>query len=213
MQISPGKAYVKGYSVETISSSIIDFRKPRDTEKAENDSVPFSVGRQIIINNVYGSIPVGFDNTSIVELYDSRTVTPGSASGNKIGVSRLYNLKLKNAEYINATTQYECSLYDIQTYTTITLNTSLSKPSSTFIEGKNSSASGYLVSDVVDGNVLTLYQVSGNFKDEEAIIIDGVDDGRVISNVRDYSLSDVHQLRTDNSGSSLEKLYCWSSSF
>mgnify|MGYP002640624080 CR=1 FL=1 len=203
LQISPGKAYVKGYSVETISSSIIDFRKPRDTEKAENDSVPFSVGRQIIINNVYGSIPVGFDNTSIVELYDSRTVTPGSASGNKIGVARLYNLKLKNAEYINATTQYECSLYDIQTYTTITLNTSLSKPSSTFIEGKNSSASGYLVSDVVDGNVLTLYQVSGNFKDEEAIIIDGVDDGRVISNVRDYSLSDVHQLRTDNSGSSL----------
>ena len=88
-------------------------------------------------------------------MYDSRTVTPGSASGNKIGVARLYNLKLKNAEYINATTQYECSLYDIQTYTTITLNTSLSKPSSTFIEGKNSSASGYLVSDVVNSNLLT----------------------------------------------------------
>ena len=203
LQISPGKAYVKGYEVETISSSIIDFQKPRDTEKAENESVPFSVGRQLIVNNVYGSIPVGFGQTSTVELYDGRTVTPGTESGNKIGVARLYNLKLKNAEYTDATTQYECSLYDIQTYTTITLNTNLSKPSSSFIEGKNSSASGYLVSDVVDGNVLTLYQVSGNFKEEEAIIIDGVDDGRVITNVRDYSLSDVHQLRTDNSGSSL----------
>lgn len=203
--ISPGKAYIRGYEVETISSSLLDFSKPRSTEKEENASLPFGVGRQLILNNVYGSIPVGFGQTSIVELYDNRTVTPGNESGNKIGVARLYNLKLKNAEYSGNTTQYECSLYDIQTYTTIKLNTSVTISSSSFIEGKNSSASGYVVNSVTDSDLIYLYQVSGNFKEEEAITINGVDNGRVITEVRDYGLSDVHQIAADNTSGGIGK--------
>ena len=192
--VSPGKAVVRGYDIETIDTTIIDFNKPRTTEKVVNQSIPFSVGRQIVLNNVYGSLPVGFGSTSQVSLYSGRTSVPGTPAGKKIGVARIYDLKLKNAGYANSLSEFDCSLFDIQTYTTITLNTSVTLNASTFIEGKNSSSSGYVAEDVINTNIINLYQVSGSFKIDEGIIIDGIEDGRVITSVRDYNLTDVHQL-------------------
>ena len=192
ISISPGKAYVRGYEIETISNTIVDIEKPRTTERAENASIPFNVGRQILLNNVFGSIAVGL--TTQVSLYDTRTATPGSLSGTKIGVARLYDLKLKNTAYSNASTQFESSLYDIQTYTVLTINTALTQTSPAYIEGKNSGAKGYLVSNASSSTSLTLYQVSGSFIANEQIKINGLDVSRSITSVKDYSLSDVHQL-------------------
>lgn len=192
ISISPGKAYVRGYEIETISNTIVDIEKPRTTEKAENVSIPFNVGRQILLNNVFGSIAVGL--TTQVSLYDTRTATPGSLSGTKIGVARLYDLKLKNAAYSNASTQFETSLYDIQTYTVLTINTALTQTAPAYIEGKNSGAKGYLVSNASASTTLTLYQVSGAFIANEQIKINGLDVSRSIASVKDYSLSDVHQI-------------------
>ena len=191
ISISPGKAYVRGYEIETISNTIVDIEKPRTTERAENASIPFNVGRQILLNNVYGSITVGL--TTQVSLYDTRTATPGSSSGTKIGVARLYDLKLKNTAYSNASTQFESSLYDIQTYTVLTINTALTQTAPAYIEGKNSGAKGYLVSNA-SSSTLTLYQVSGTFIVNEQIKINGLDVSRTIASVKDYSLSDVHQI-------------------
>jgi hypothetical protein len=203
ISISPGKAFVRGYDIETIDTTIVDFEKPRTTEKAINQSIPFSVGRQLILNNVYGSSPIGFGTTSQVALYDRRTDTPGFSSGEKIGVARIYDLKLRNAGYANTLSEFECSLYDIQTYTILRLNTGITLSASTFVEGKNSSASGYLVEDVINSDILKLYQVSGTFKREEGITINGIDDGRIITSFRDYNLTDVHQIVSDNSSAGI----------
>ena len=197
--VGPGKAYVRGYDIETIDNVVVDIEKPRTTETAVNQSIPFSIGRQILVNNVYGSIPVGFGSTSQINLYSGRTLTGGVGSDNKIGVARVYDFKLKNAGYANSTTQFECSLYDIQTYTKIKLNTSINLQIPAFIEGKNSSSSGYLVENANDTDTLLLYQVSGSFKQNERILINGVDDGRIVKETRDYNLSDVHQI-TSSSG-------------
>lgn len=196
--VGPGKAYVRGYDVETIDSLVVDFNKPRETEKQVNQSIPFNIGRQILLNNVYGSSFIGFGTEAKVDLYSSRTSTPGVASGNKIGVARIYDFKLRNAEYQNAATQFECSLYDIQTYTKIVLNTGLDIDAPAFIEGKNSAASGYLVNSIDDSNELLLYQVSGSFNINERISINGIDNGRIIREIRDYNLSDVKQLKNSS---------------
>jgi hypothetical protein len=195
LSIDVGKAYVRGYEVEPPTASQIDINKPRQTATAVNESVPFSIGKQIILNNVYGSIPVGINTTSIVKLYSDRTSSAGSPSGTEIGVARVYDFKLKNSEYVDKSTKFECSLYDIQTYTNITLNSNISSITTpAFIEGKNGGASGYLVSNVTDSNAVSLYQVSGTFLIGEQIKINGIDDTRTIRTVRDYSISDIHQL-------------------
>ena len=42
VQVSPGKAYVKGYDVEVDVANTIDVEKPRDTESVSNSNIPFS---------------------------------------------------------------------------------------------------------------------------------------------------------------------------
>ena len=201
--VSPGKATVRGYDIETVDSTIIDFEKPRETNKVTNHTLPFSVGRQIEVNNVYGSLPVGFGSTSQVQLYDSRTGAQGTSSGTKIGVARVYDLKLKNAAYEDNETKYECSLYDIQTYTHLTLNATVTLSASSYIEGTVSGASGYLVESVTDGEILHLYQVSGNFREDEEIKVNGINNGRIVTQIRDFGLGDVHQIYADNQASGI----------
>ena len=54
LQISPGKAYVRGYEIDKISTSSIDVAKPRTTRSKENISVPIRIGNVIKIENLYG---------------------------------------------------------------------------------------------------------------------------------------------------------------
>jgi len=199
LQVSPGKAYVRGYEVETINTISIDLEKSRDTEQVLNESIPFTLGKQLELNNVYGSTPVGVGTTNIVNLYSDRTSSPGTSSGLKIGVGRIYDLKLKNSEYSNEATKFEASLYDIQTFVYVNLNTTITINTPAFIEGKNSSASGYLYQSVSNSNQLILYQTSGDFVQNEAIIINGKEDPRSITSSRDYGISDVKQLHATGS--------------
>ena len=54
LNISSGKAYVKGYDIEKVSTTILDVEKPRDTENIKNVTVPFEMGNILRVNNVTG---------------------------------------------------------------------------------------------------------------------------------------------------------------
>ena len=109
LNIGPGKAYVRGYEVETIGTTTFDVEKPRTTETIKNEASPFSVGRQIELNHVSGSPPVGIGTDSYVNLFNKRTVTVGEGSGLQVGVARLYDIKLKNVGYADSSTIFESS--------------------------------------------------------------------------------------------------------
>ena len=194
LQISPGKAYVRGYEVETLNTINLDLNKPRTTDKVESTTIPFSLGNQFELNNVFGGLNVGFGTTSQVNFYSRRTATQGVASGIPIGVGRVYDLKLKNREYQDNSTLFEVSLYDIQTYTYLNLNSTITLSTPAFIEGRNSSAYGYLVESVTNSNQLVLYEIAGTFLKDEPLRINGENISRTITSVRDYSLADARQL-------------------
>ena len=59
--------------------------------------------------------------------------------------------------------QHTPTLFDVQTYNYINLNSSINLTVPAYIEGKNSSAHGYLVADATNTNQIKLYQVSGTF--------------------------------------------------
>ena len=194
LSIGPGKAYVRGYEVETLNTTTVDVPKPRDTETINNESIPFSVGRQVELNNVYGAPDVGISTTSYIHLYNKRTATPGTASGLHVGVARLYDMKLKNVAYSGADSTFESSLYDVQTFTYLNLNTavtSLQVPQ--YIEGRSSNAAGYLYESVSGRNQLVLYQVVGEFQEGEEIWANGEAISRSITRIDDYGMQDVFQ--------------------
>lgn len=195
--ISPGKAYVRGYEVEKISNTIIDYEKPRELQTATNEVIQFNYGTQFEVNNVYGYIPVGVGSDSYVKLYNRRTNTVGVSTGKLIGVARLYDLKLKSSSYTNASSVFDASLYDIQTYTSLSISSGFSQAynKSAYIEGKNSGANGYLVSGITTTTTqFDLYQVSGNFIENEILIVNGIESNRIVNSVTDYSINDVFQI-------------------
>ena len=194
LSIGPGKAYVRGYEVETVNTTSVDVPKPRTTERIYNESLPFSLGRQIELDNVYGSSSVGIGTDNEILLYKSRTSTPGSSSGIPIGVARIYDLKLKNAEYRDESTTFESSLYDIQTFTYLEINTHMLMTTPAFVEGRSSNASGYLYETVNDVRQVKLYQVVGQFQEDEEIYVNGESVSRSITRVDDYSIEDVRQI-------------------
>ncbi len=196
-QIGPGKAYVNGYDVEVPSVRLLEVPKTRTTETVSNQAIQYNAGTKLLVNRTYGALSVGLGTDATVSLIDTRIGINTSVSiGTTIGVARVYDF-VPESSYIDDKSRFELRLFDIQTYTKIGLTTSFASGLSTpaHIVGKRSNASGYLKDSVsVGSTILTLYQVDGTFLENESIIINGVDNGRLINYVNDYSISDIKSI-------------------
>jgi hypothetical protein len=196
IQVGPGKAYVKGFEVETFGTTFLDVEKPRETTTVEGAGIPFQAGNLLRVNNVYGGASVGLATTGFIDLRSNRLGSnKAAAAGQSIGRARVYDYKSTNTAYSNSSSQFDLYLFDIQTDTEITLNQSLSISAPALIEGKNSGARGYLRS--VSGNILTLHQTSGNFIADEAILFNGIENGRVITKVLEFDITDIKSVRSE----------------
>jgi hypothetical protein len=58
--MGPGKAYVKGYEIETIGTTFVDVNKARDFDTQNNFTTKFDVGNYVNVTNIYGSPDIGF---------------------------------------------------------------------------------------------------------------------------------------------------------
>jgi hypothetical protein len=194
-QISPGKAIVRGYEVESISTTFLDVEKPRTTKTLENQSINYNTGPALSLNNVYGTPLIGIGNTYVLSLRSERVGTSNDvAPGKEIGVARVYDFKLESGSYNFANqniNQWDIALYDVQTITEITLNEPINLSVPTFVQGKNSGASGFIKDAVSADNLITLYDTKGNFSRNESFIFDGIESGYVAVAVTSYGISDV----------------------
>jgi hypothetical protein len=197
-QISPGKAFVKGYEVETTGSIFLDVPKPRTTKTLENQSLLYNTGPTFRLNRIYGAPTIGIGNTFIVSLRDERVGSSSTTpSGKEIGVARVYDYKLTSGSY-NLSNQnlneWEISLYDLQTTTEITLNYPVSLTTPTHIKGANSGATGFLMNSVSDSSSITLYNTDGTFIPNESFIFDGVQSGITGIAITSYGTSNVKSI-------------------
>jgi len=185
VQVSPGKAYVAGYDVELDGERNVDVEKPRDTENVSSINVPFEMGHLLRVNNVDGAP----EENTIIDLQDQFK----GDSPSTIGKERVYTFNLTDAAYSGAATQWDLYLYDIQTYTNLTFNRSVTGtevPQTSFIRGKSSGASGYAVA-AGSGTSLDIYQTSGTFVADEQVTINGVDAALSIKEFTVYGIRDI----------------------
>lgn len=194
IKLSPGKAYVRGYDIEKISTTILDVSKPRETQNVENVSIPFEMGNLLRINNITGS-PKQNETVELHYVRRNNTGTPSSST--KIGDARVYNFRLTDSAYSSAKTNWDLYLYDIQTYTLLDLNAPVSSvgfSTSYFIKGKSSGASGFLV-DSGSGNTIKVRQTSGTFIKGEQITINGLElYPRSIANIIVFNSENIKQV-------------------
>ena len=196
-KLSPGKAYVKGYEIETLNPTFLDVPKPRDTKTLKDQSIIYNTGPTFKVNSVYRTPTVGIGSTYVLSLRDERVgVNSESAPGQEIGLARVYDFRLESGKYEitaadKAKNEWALALYDVQNFSEIELNQPITQSVPAFIEGQNSGATAYLVGSVTSGVGLTIYEKRGDFIANEPLIFNGIKNGRIAIGITNYTVSDV----------------------
>jgi len=199
-EIGSGKAYVNGYEVESVNQQFVDVEKPRTLAPLENQAISFNAGTQFLVNNVYGVPSVGLGTTAFVSLMDSRLGTNKSvAAGTTIGFARIYDF-IPSVGYVDDSSQLNLRLFDLQTFTKIGLTTTITQSTPAYIEGKKSGAAAYLKDSVSGVHTMTLYNVYGQFIPNEQIIINGIENGRLIKTITDFDISNIKSIHATKVG-------------
>jgi len=207
IEVSPGKAYIRGYRTEFISPRYIDVNKPRDFETRQNGIINFNLGNFVKVYDVYGWPQVSGDGVSdayqILNLYDdwapNATATVKSGA-NRVGRCRVIQLQ-KSSSALAATSPFgieptinggvhDLWFFDVQMFTVINISNPATYVSGTKIQGKTSGAVGYIADTGNNTHYIYLEHVSGKFTNGELLTINGRDSG-TLEAAHTYQLSDV----------------------
>ena len=203
-KISPGKAYVKGYELDIIAPTYVDSYKPRTTKLLQSQGVNFNFGPSFTLNRVYGSPTLGFDNDNYIELRSERVGNnQTTAAGIEIGLARVYDIVLESGSYNTGSpdlNQWDIALFDLQTYTYLDINQSITLNTPTRVKGENSGATAFLRSNST-GTTLIVYDVKGQFITGERLSFNGDQViSRTVTSVTNYEISDIKSLYSSISG-------------
>ena len=107
--VEPGKAYVDGYEIETMTTQFVKADKPRTFDRVEDRTIQTPIGNFVLVTNIVGS-----PNISTFETLNLRDQTIGDTSGNTvIGTARVRFFILHDGSY-SANPTFKLGLFDIK---------------------------------------------------------------------------------------------------
>ena len=150
-EVSPGRAYVKGYRTEFLTPQYVDAPKPRDFESVQNAILAFRLGQFVKVYDVYGWPDLTGEGVTsayqTLELYDDWTLnTTNTVVGRQIGRCRTVQLQE------DTTDTWDLWIMDAQMWTAINFvagNTTVNVGD--VLVGRTSRAKGF-VADAGAGN-------------------------------------------------------------
>ena len=200
IEVSPGKAYVKGYRTEFIAPQYVDVDKPRDFDMSNNSIVNFNLGNFVKVYDVFGWPEISGDGVTdgyqTLDLYDTWTLNstndePGG--GNRIGRCRCIQLQAASTAASNASQAgtaasagvYDMWFFDAQMFTAVNINNAVHSAVASVpgiaagrrIQGKTSGAFGYVADTGNQTHYIQLEHVSGKFTIGEILEHDGLNVG------------------------------------
>jgi len=110
--LSPGKSYVKGYEVSTISNRYLTFNKPRDAVNVENSIVRTPIGNYVEVTTPYG-MPDFTSDFITVGLYNQYTGVGGVASGTWVGNAKIRGFESTSSNLMVASSIFYTFLFDV----------------------------------------------------------------------------------------------------
>lgn len=154
LEISSGKAFVKGFEFETSSPIDLDFERARSSEFVNGYSIDLSYGRNITVANVFGY--AGYTESQQVQIF-SRPANTISSSNAYVYFSAPFVANPSNANsYVNsyhignARVRY-LSTADLNTYNLYLFDLNI-KAGNTFSEARS-----FIAANVMNGANVTLF--------------------------------------------------------
>ena len=176
--MGPGKAYVRGYELETIGTTFIDIDKTRDFDTENNFKTRFNLGNYFNVNNVYGSPDIGFvsgDSESFknVSLYNTATDVRGTPNvGSLSGITSIGRAKSRGMEYSSGTATnnvfsrntltsavYKHYLFDIEMFSHLNILEATSFTTGETVTGSTSGATG-IVQGISTAETVTINNIT-----------------------------------------------------
>ena len=204
LQISSGKAYVKGFEIEKIAPTVIDLKKSREFNTVNSSNTAFDVGNYVTVNNLFGTPDVSFisgESTPFkqLSLYDTATSAPGTATGTKIGVARVRTYQHHSGTPGQPDAIYRLFVFDVRPFVRITLSgtpsptlVSVAANGGQLVTGSTSGATGFIFGEETTGAALVLTNVNGIFQVGEKIISsDSAEAGGLVENSSNADLTIV----------------------
>ncbi len=210
MQISPGKAYVKGYEVEKIGSSIIPVDKARTTSTLASTNTPIRLGNILRVTKAHSLPEFGNESgTDSQDPFNTCKLWPSVVASNgaenseiSIGFARVRDITLNegtdSSNVYTATSKWDLSMFDIKMFTKVTFG---SLNGSEFGVGDRitdsvSGATGILASISSSDNSIMLHDVVGDFKVSSSAISEGstATTKGGITTVRKYNIDRVRSI-------------------
>ncbi len=150
VSIGPGKAYVRGFEVQTSQPVKKTLRKGRTTNQANNRSIPLTVGNFVYATRVQAQDPtLYFANTSVVDIHCINIATINAASGAVYNQSRIGQARVRMLE-------------PWETPSTIALYANNIVTKLFFYDVNFDSLTGNLASSIANGSAITLLAATGN---------------------------------------------------
>jgi len=109
--ISPGKAYVKGYEIQGVSSKYITGNKARNYANVNNAVVSTTIGNYIYITNLH-SVP-DIANLGTLSLYNEYNTSGGTSNGTLVGTAKVRGIEFYSGTPGNSDAQYRLWLFDV----------------------------------------------------------------------------------------------------
>jgi len=197
VKLSPGKAYVRGFDVYLPGTTVVDVEKPRDVKSIGASSVPFSMGSNLKVNNVFGTpyINLGGTNNNTVNLYNQRSTNPNLSTdrGILIGKARVYSFGASNSPYTGGSTEFDLHLYDIQTFTILKLSSTSQIAAGSRVRGLTSGAIGFAADVPSNASEVSLSETTGQFIDGEQLIVNEISHNIPVSiqKINTYTTDDI----------------------
>lgn len=173
VEVGPGKAYVRGFEISTISKKYILVEKPRSSFAVNNKATNIDFGQYLTTTATTGSVTTG----ETLSLRNSSNVNIGQARAIGLVSGRLY-------------------LQDLTTYVNITVaNNSTGLVEGDFVftsKGTRAVVNGVTVSGA--NSVIEARQVSGKFATGDVITNSKNDTTYTLTNVATNSVSDINNI-------------------
>jgi len=154
MEVSPGKAYVRGFEFETISPSYISLGRARDVDTKNGYSLSLDYGSYITVSNVRGFF--NFTNAQEVVLHRVSDNLANAATSQSYYETSVGNARVRYVEYENSNI-YNLYLFDVR------LNSGNTFSETRSLTVANLTSSAVVSSCNVYGNTVITYGVDDTF--------------------------------------------------
>jgi hypothetical protein len=106
VSLAPGKAYVRGYEIETQAPVRLTIDKGRDTENANNRSIALAVGNHVLASRVLADVPnTYFVGLNTVDIHCVNVASIDTSSSSTYALSKIGTAKVRMVETYSVPTE------------------------------------------------------------------------------------------------------------